>query len=268
MQKSKALSSTSLEHPVTRSAREEAADHFKIANVRTTRNEDVHMEASPIEEASPISQPNRSLRQEDVKVKNDSWYIKASTTAPPSKKLSVLSGITEVDLAHRALRRHLMERFDLVGRNPRSLQGVDLILSGTTGVIFCQGSDVQSPALIERLKVASRYYTMIYVVFEIVNYRHYDQLQAKGTEPGPDDNDQEALRQVPKFNRSLHVEHMGSVTASVSVGVAAKGAAEVVKVLRNVVDEELATARNLNGLEGALLACEDRRWLCDEEVSY
>jgi hypothetical protein len=213
-----------------------------------------------------IESPKQSWRL-NTAIKNPPWYTKA--LAIPTKNdasIAVLCG--ERILQDRVLRRRLSESgFDLVERDGR-IQEADLVLSGTTAVLFRKLMDVLEDLkpLIQSLRIAATYFKRVILIFEVIRFASAEKKEeAAAVDPlGPP-----IIKALPTLKRGIAVEcgvDGKEVIGDIDIVYAANGAEEVASVLKSVTQGEFGGVIKALGRENARGANEQREWLQGEDV--
>lgn len=185
-------------------------------------------------------------------------------------------------LKQRALIRSLHDGGFATAAQEQRMQGTDLALSFTTGVIFYRLGDIINDtehALFTSVKQAVRYYKRVFVVFEVIPFQSVG-LPSAGKPRRDIENSiiplTPAIEQaVGKFKRSIAISLQrgtDGVIGDVEVIFALNGPSEITQLLRYVVTEENERLRekmseNEVDEEGIRSVCEDRSWLEEDPVS-
>ena len=202
-------------------------------------------------------------------LRNPPWYEKMAK-APEGSSRAAVTLLTAVPLYRNRPLIAALEAggFTLLEHNLQG-QGVDLILSASTGIIFRPLKDVAIDLrnTVERIKLAAHYFTRILLVLEAAPYRAQTS-----------DQDIEVNPLTPAVVKALSVlpQAISNGTqdkASGSIGkldfiVAKNGGSEVGKVLRATLEAEVSgLRRNIGDFDTAEVSG-NRQWLRSEEVSW
>lgn len=254
-----------------------ARDFFRLQNVA------VPDEPSPLKKQSTSKATSRPAEAKPIKVKakpdwkshaafkNPSWHDQAvgRTISGSLPKIPVLATIDLV--RNRPIARALKDHFNLVERiHPQ--QGVDLVLSATTGVTFFKIQEVQSQRdnMVETLKISCSHYRHTIVVFTADSTLSIGGATSGEVDEIDEDPFPTAINAIPTLKRSVAGLVLPSAKdsgAKVDYLFALDGMQDVVKVLRVKLEEDFITLRSLIGDDAATVVCEERQWLDKDEVS-
>ena len=202
-------------------------------------------------------------------LRNPAWYDHSLSIQ--QRPIEATAAIASIRLCQeRPLVRNLQRLgFDLIERET-AIQGTDLVISTTTAILFRQLRPLPNgfETLVQELKLATYYYHRVMVVFEVIAYSVKEKATDAET-PSVDPLGPPVLQALSALRRRLAVlvtPGANGTIGTVDLLFALNGAAEVIRVLRALLEDELEQVRRTNTALQVMDICEDRRWLWRDVV--